>query len=177
MRPIAAPDEPVGALFQQGLDQGNDLRIRRLLARDAIAAGQLDPAAAGAIEAQKSLECGLVDSAFGGANQADVVDDIVGGQLGDAALQLDEIGRTQQELDVPAHGLDALGKALEISERQAADMRQDETHAARSGIVQPLQFLVGCAERNDHDHAGRQAELARGLDHASIVFAIDTGLD
>jgi hypothetical protein len=42
--------------------------------------------------------------------------------------------------------------------------------------MQPIEFLIRCGVRDDHDDAGRYAELRRGVHRAAVVGAVNAGL-
>ena len=65
-------------------------------------------------ELSQTKPSGLHYATFRGTNQSNMVDNEVRGQLGESSFQFYERRRTKQELDVPAHAFDALGKAFKI---------------------------------------------------------------
>ena len=159
MRPIGAPDHPVGEAFDQRAAERNDVVIRRPRDRHALRAGRLDPEILVPVhQPVKSLVLRMID-AFLDVGRAHVVDHDRRRQRGEKILKFGQIVHLEIDHDMPAELVHPRGDALEHVARREIDqpLEKIKAHAAHAGLVHPFELVVGhfLADKGDALGAAR----------------------
>ena len=180
MGPVRAPDDPPRRRLDERPRHRRHFPVGQIARRDAVRAGELDPALAGASEAHHGLEPGLADVPAG-AHIAHMADDDLGREVGEHGIEAGIIIDVDQELGMPAQRLDAFREARHRAERDGArgigDIDEVEAQPPDAGIMEP--FDVGVRDRfiDDGDGAAPGAGLRQRFHQHRVVGAVDAGLD
>ena len=175
MRPVGAPQDPVGELLDDAAGEGHDVAVCRPLAvergwaaaREALRAGDLAPRVGlGSQEVEEGLELGAV-WILRDVGATHVVDDEGQRDADEEVAQVDEVGGLEVDDDVPAERGDPLDDPHEVLARSGVDEPLDEVeaHPAHPGLVQLGELAVGHVGPHGGDAARHPAGGAKGVDH------------
>ncbi len=185
MRPVGAPQRPVGELLDDLACEGHHVPVgvalpaERGRSRDGqpLGAGHLHPHVVRLHEPQEAREFGSARAA-GDVRAAHVVDDQRYRQGGEEGFQVRQVRRLEVEDDVPAQRRDPAGHRLQGLARGRIHQAPDEveTHCAYPGLVQPPQFGVGDVGADRRHAPGARTGRAQGVHQGAVVRAVAGGL-
>ncbi len=178
MRPIRAPQHPIGRGGDERLGIRHGVVIGRARGRAALGPRHLDPEIGAPDQLEQQLERGL-HHAFGGLGAAHVVDHDRHGNGADEIGEADEVGAVDQHRHVPAQRRDAVDDAAHHVEiGGAAEMGDEgEAHAAHAAVVQRAEIAVRRPVADQRHAAIAPIAQPDGLEHRGGGRFLRTTLD
>ncbi len=185
VRPVGAPQDPVGELLDHTAAEGHHVGVRVPLAVERGGAGDGEPLGAGhlhpdVVAGHEPQEAGELRPVHrpGHVRAPHVVDHQRGGQRAEEVRELGQVGALEVQHDVPAQRGDLLGDGGEVLLGRGVHQppQEVEPYAAHARLVQVAQLLLGDVGADGGDAAGPAAGRAYGVEHGGVVRAVTGGL-
>src|SRR6266404_7866215 len=172
----SARHDPVGPSFDDLAHQRQNRVIVLGAAGNAIGAGKFHPAVTAFEQSQQRLQCGLVEP-VAGFDEGEMIERHRTSKLRQPRLQLKQLVRLEQKLQMPAALMRTIRGAFERGKIETAGMGKDIADAAHAERMKPVHLALRRVGFQHHDRAKRQPERGAEFKLATVVPSVNARLN